>query len=87
MLPAQVFGSYAVDQWYGVITAAKVDRSIVRKLSTAIVEAVHAPDIIKSFAASGETPVRSNPEQFGAYIKSEIAKWRKLVKDAELELH
>jgi tripartite-type tricarboxylate transporter receptor subunit TctC len=32
-------------------------------------------------------PVGSTPDQFSAHIKSEIAKWRKLVKDAKLELH
>ena len=35
----------------------------------------------------GSTPVGTSPEQFSAHIKSEIAKWRKLVKDAGLALH
>jgi tripartite-type tricarboxylate transporter receptor subunit TctC len=77
---------YEVDQWYGIITGAKVPLPIVRKLSAAIAEAVKSPDVAKRLAADGSTPVGSTPEEFSAHIKSEIAKWRKLVKEARLEL-
>jgi tripartite-type tricarboxylate transporter receptor subunit TctC len=77
---------YEVDQWYGIITGAKVPMPIVRKLSAAIAEAVKSPDVAKRLAADGSTPIGSTPEQFSAHIKSEIAKWRKLVKEAKLEL-
>lgn len=78
---------YEVDQWYGLITSAKVPRPIVNKLSVAIAEALKSPDVAQRFGAEGSTPVGSSPEQFSAHIKSEIAKWRKLVKDAGLTLH
>jgi tripartite-type tricarboxylate transporter receptor subunit TctC len=72
---------YEVDQWYGIITSAKVPRPLVDKLAAAVAEAVKSP------SGDGSTPVGSTPDQFGAHIRSEIAKWRKLVKDARLELH
>ena len=78
---------YEVDQWYGVVTSAKVPRAIVNKLSAGIAEGLKAPEVVQRFSAEGSTPVGSSPEQFGAHIKSEIAKWRKLVKDAGLALH
>jgi tripartite-type tricarboxylate transporter receptor subunit TctC len=78
---------YEVDQWYGIITSARVPRAIVNKLSAAIAEGLKSPDVAQRFSAEGSTPVGSSPEQFGAHIKSEIAKWRKLVKDAGLALH
>jgi tripartite-type tricarboxylate transporter receptor subunit TctC len=77
---------YEVDQWYGVLTTAKVPLPIVRKLNAAIGEALKQPDVVKRFAADGSTPVGSTPEQFSAHIKAEIAKWRKLAKEANLEL-
>jgi tripartite-type tricarboxylate transporter receptor subunit TctC len=46
-----------------------------------------SPDVVKRFAADGSTLVGSKPEEFNAHIKSEIAKWQKLVKDAKLQLH
>jgi tripartite-type tricarboxylate transporter receptor subunit TctC len=77
---------YEVDQWYGVVTGAKVSPAIVAKLNAAIVESLKSPDAVKRLGSDGSTPVGSTPEQFSAHIKSEIAKWRKLVKEAKLEL-
>jgi len=77
---------YEVDQWYGVITSAKVPRPIVQKLNQGIAELLKAPDVAKRLASDGSTPVGSSPEQFNVHIKSEIAKWRKLVRDAGLKL-
>ena len=77
---------YVVYQWYGILTGAKVPMPIVRKLNAAIAESLKAPDVVKRLASDGSTPVGSTPEQFSAHIKSEIAKWRKLAKAANLEL-
>jgi tripartite-type tricarboxylate transporter receptor subunit TctC len=78
---------YEVDQWYGVITSSKVPKNIVQKLNVGIVEAVKSPDVAKRLTADGSTPVGSSPEQFNTHIRSEIAKWKKLVKEANLQLH
>jgi tripartite-type tricarboxylate transporter receptor subunit TctC len=78
---------FEVDQWYGIITSAKVPRPIVNKLNAAIAEALKAPDVVQRLGTDGSTPVGSTPEAFGAHIKGEIGKWRKLVKDAGLKLN
>lgn len=67
-----------------ICSAAK---PIVNKLHVAIAEAVKSPDVVKRISAEGATPVGSTPEQFSAHIRSEIAKWRKLAKEANLQLH
>ncbi len=77
---------FEVDQWYGIITSAKVPQNIVRKLNAAIVEAVHQPDVAARLAADGSTPVGSSPEQFNTYIRAEITKWKRLVQEAKLQL-
>ena len=77
---------YEVDQWYGVITGAKVPAAIVAKLNAGVREALKAPDVVKRMGADGSIPTPSTPDQFGAHIRSEIAKWRKLAKEAKLEL-
>jgi tripartite-type tricarboxylate transporter receptor subunit TctC len=77
---------FEVDQWYGVITSSMVPQPIVRKLNAAIVEALKQPEVATRLAADGSIPVGSSPEQFNAHIKSEIAKWKKLVKEANLRL-
>ena len=78
---------YEVDQWYGIITSAKVPRPLVDKLAVAIAEAVKSPETAKRLSGEGSIPVGSTPDQFSAHIRSEIAKWRKLAKDAALVLH
>jgi len=78
---------YDVDQWYGVITAVKVPRRIVDQLAAGIAEGLKAPDVAKRLQAEGSTPVGGTPDAFGALIKTEIGKWRKLVKEAGLQLH
>ncbi|MBI1982767.1 MAG: tripartite tricarboxylate transporter substrate binding protein, partial [Acidobacteria bacterium] len=78
---------YEVESWYGVVTSAKVPSAIIRKLNLGIAEALKPPDVVQRLAADGSTAVSSTPEEFAALIKSEIAKWRKLVKDARLVLN
>jgi len=78
---------YEVDQWYGIITSAKVPRPLVDKLAVAIAEAVKSPETAQRLSGEGSIPVGSTPDEFSAHIRSEIAKWRKLVKDAALVLH
>jgi tripartite-type tricarboxylate transporter receptor subunit TctC len=77
---------YEVDQWYGVIASSKVPQPIIRKLNAAIVEALKQPDVATRLAADGSTPVGSSPEQFNTHIRNEIAKWKRLVKEANLPL-
>jgi tripartite-type tricarboxylate transporter receptor subunit TctC len=79
--------NYEVDQWYGVIASTKVPRPIIMKLNGAIVEALKSPDVVTRLASDGSIPVGSTPEQFNAHIRSEIAKWKRLVKEANLQLH
>jgi tripartite-type tricarboxylate transporter receptor subunit TctC len=77
---------YEVTQWYGLITSAKVAQPIVKKLYAASAEALQAPDVVERLSADGSDIVASTPEQFGAHIKAEIAKWTKLVKETNLKL-
>ena len=77
---------YEIDQWYGVITGVKVPKAIVNKLSEAMAQALKEPDVAKRLAADGSIPIGSSPDQFSAHIKSEIAKWQKLVKEAKLDM-
>jgi len=77
---------FEVDQWYGVIISSKVPQPIVKKLNAAIIEGLKAPDVAQRLAADGSTPVGSLSAEFNKYIASEIVKWKKLVKEANLPL-
>ena len=75
---------YEVAGWYGVLAPAKTPRPIIDKLNTEIVRILHSADIQGKLAADGSEAVGNTPEQFGAHIKSEVAKWAKVVREANI---
>lgn len=71
---------YVVDQWYGILAPAGTARSIIVRLNSEFTKALQVPEIRDRLMGLGVEPVGSTPEQFGAYIKSEILKYEKIVK-------
>ena len=79
MIEAGLTG-YEVDQWYGILATAGTPRDIIARLNAAFIRALQAPDIRERLAGLGVVPVGSSPEQFDAYLQTEIVKYEKLVK-------
>jgi tripartite-type tricarboxylate transporter receptor subunit TctC len=71
---------YLVNPWYGVAAPAGTPPAIAHKLSREIARIVQLPDVIQKMATDGSEPVGSTPEQFAAHIKSEVEKWRDLIR-------
>ena len=84
MVEAGVAG-YEVTQWYGVLAPAKVPTAVVHKLSEEIARVLHEPDVKPRLAADGSDAVGNTPEQFGAHVRAEVARWSKLVKQIGLK--
>ncbi len=72
-------------QWYGVLAPARIPRPIVTKLNTEIVKILKMPDVRTRLLSLGLEPTTSTPEEFGEYIKSEIAKFRQVLKSAGVQ--
>ncbi len=85
MIEAGVPG-YEVMGGFGVLAPAATPKEIVSKLNAEIVKILHMPDVRERFFGLGAEPVGNTPEQFAALIKSEIAKWSKVIKDANVPL-
>lgn len=71
---------YEVTQWYGFAGPAGIPRVIVQTLHAAVDKILRLPDVRDRFASEGAEPRSSTPEQFQALIRSEIARWRPVVK-------
>ena len=71
---------YVVNPWYGVVAPGATPPAIVHKLSREIARIVRLPDVIQKMATDGSEPVGNTPEQFAAHIKSEVEKWRDLIR-------
>lgn len=72
--------------WYGVLIPAAAPRGIVSTWNAAIVKALRSPDMAERIAREGAEVIASSPAEFGAYMKTEIAKWAKVVKDNSLKV-
>lgn len=81
------FPGYELNQYYGVMTAAKTPPAIVRKISDTIAAAVKAPDIQQRFEPEGWELVGSTPEEFRKVIRDDLDKWTKITKSIGLTLN
>ena len=79
---AETYPGFEVVTWYGIVAPAKTPRSLVLKLNGQIARAVASPDLIARFSGLGLDPHPGTPEEMGAYLKSEIAKWGKVIREA-----
>jgi tripartite-type tricarboxylate transporter receptor subunit TctC len=67
------------ENWYGMVGPAGMPQAVTAKLNAAAVEAMKSPDVKEKLASQGAILVGNKPEEFAAYVRSEIEKWRKVV--------
>jgi len=77
---------FNVSNWQGVLAPAKTPAAIVQKLNQDILAALRLPGMTEALAAQGLEPAGGKPEEFGALIKSEIAKYTQVVKAAKISV-
>ncbi|MGO4394122.1 Bug family tripartite tricarboxylate transporter substrate binding protein [Variovorax sp. M-6] len=77
---AATLKGFSIDTWWGLVAPAGTPPEVVAKLNHAFVAALDSPDTKTRFASLLAEPVASTPEQFGAFMKSELAKYEKVVK-------
>jgi tripartite-type tricarboxylate transporter receptor subunit TctC len=73
-------------QWYGIVGPANLPPAIVATLNKAINAALADPALSERLSAEALQPMPMTPEQFGQYIRGDIAKWTKVAKDQKIEL-
>ena len=77
---------YDSGAWFGLVAPANTPKDLVAKLSRETARILKLPDVSARLADLGAEAVGSTPEQFSAHIKAEIAKWAKVIRDANVEL-
>ena len=71
---------YEATSWFGILVPANTPPDLVKLINTEVVRAINSPAVRERYAAMGAEPVGNTPEQFANFIKSEIAKWTRVVK-------
>lgn len=72
--------------WYAVMTPAGTPRAAIATWNAAITKALRSPEMAERIAREGAEVIASTPEQFAAFMKTELAKWAKVVKDNGLKV-
>ncbi|HZP79205.1 MAG TPA: tripartite tricarboxylate transporter substrate binding protein [Pseudolabrys sp.] len=76
---------YDFTSWFGALAPAGTPQPIIDKLNAEIVKALKTPEISKQLSSQGADLVASTPQAFDAYLKSETAKWSKVIKSAGIQ--
>ena len=72
---------FEVVQWFGVFTPARISPDIVRKLNGELARALASSQFKDQFTAQGIELMSSTPVAFGAYVKSELLRWTRVLKE------
>ncbi len=77
---ADTLKGFSIDTWWGLVAPAGTPKDVITKLNTAFVAALNSPEAQTRFAGLMAEPVPTTPEQFGALMKGELAKYQAVVK-------
>lgn len=77
---AETYKGFSIDTWWGLVGPAHTPKDLITKLNQAFVAALNSPETKTRFAGLMAEPVPTTPEQFGAFMKGELAKYEKVVK-------
>jgi len=88
-VPTLIEGNLAdlqADVFVGILLPAGAPRPIVELLHREIVKALALPDVRERLAKLGFDPIGTTPDEFAAWIKTEVAKWAKVMRDANIRM-
>jgi tripartite-type tricarboxylate transporter receptor subunit TctC len=80
------FNGFDGQQWYGIVGPANLPPAITAKLNAELNKALALPDFSEKMTSEAMTLMPMTPQQFGNYIKEDIARWAKVAKDRNIEI-
>eukprot|EP01030_Chromulinospumella_sphaerica_P002599 gene2599-2541_t len=66
--------------WQGIMVPANTPKTVVQRLNAEINKALQSAEVKEKLALQGAEPLGSTPEEYGAYVKKELARWAAVVK-------
>ena len=77
---------FDAQQWYGVVGPAGMPAPLVKQLNESLATVLRMPDLAERLSVEAIEPIIMSPEQFGAFIKTDIARWTKIAKERNIQL-
>ena len=72
--------------WQALVAPANTPKPVIDKLNAEVVRVLRTPEMKEKMIGLGTEVVANTPEQFAQYLREEMAKWSKIVKDAGIKL-
>jgi tripartite-type tricarboxylate transporter receptor subunit TctC len=85
-LPTVSESGYEATIWLGLMAPANTPKPVIERLNVEIARIVTKPTLREAWTRQGAAAMTKSPELFGSYIKADIDKWAKVIKDAGLKL-
>lgn len=79
-LSETVMPGFEAGAWQGIMVPANTPKAVVQRLNTEINKALQSAEVKEKLALQGAEPLGSTPEEYGAYVKKELARWAAVVK-------
>lgn len=76
---------YEIGNWFAVAAPAATPKPIIARLNAELVKAINMSDVRRRFIDLGADPIGSTPDELAAYIRSELAKWGKVIRSAGIK--
>jgi tripartite-type tricarboxylate transporter receptor subunit TctC len=83
---ADTLPGYSAESWYGILAPAGTPQSVIKLLNSNLDQIVHDPETKKRFASIGGEPVGGSASIFASLIHEEIARWRRVAKEAGIHI-
>src|SRR5438874_7966092 len=77
---------YEATIWLGLMAPAATPKPLLERLSSEVRKVINAPEVKDNWAKQGAVPMGMAPEEFGKFVREDIAKWAKLVKDTGMKV-
>jgi tripartite-type tricarboxylate transporter receptor subunit TctC len=88
-LPAIAEAGYNYDAgfWYGLMVPAKTPKDVLTAVHQATITALKRPDAVKRLQDMIASPIGDEPDEFGAYVRAEIEKWGKIIRQTGITIN
>ena len=81
---AETVPGFELNSWYGLLAPIGTPKAIIQRLHQETIAALKRADVLEWMKQNGLEPIGSSGEEYGAYIRTELVKWAKAVKDAKI---
>ena len=72
--------------WFGILAPARTPGGIIARLNAELVKIAHRPDVRAKFVSEGSDVVGSTPEHFAEYIRQQLSRWARIIKEADIRV-